>query len=251
MLWVQACRLGLMNAHVLGKPRGELYLATAGLLWLMWLFGTLSQSAVRTLSVFLFDLLGATIMIVLSRRLPLALRITVIGLGLSLISIAVGDGNLSAALLTNVDRLAWILWRNPFYYFGSLLVTIFASILPFALFRQGMYVKTKPLFVLVISLAIAAILTLALAVLSSTSLTQLIFFFVVCYVTAMFAAQHFVLRDDVLAPMIRQLAMVFVLASLGRIIAVLLNDSPTSGVIYDLFWCAGISAACWTLIARE
>jgi hypothetical protein len=233
------------------SSRGELYIAVASLLWLMWLVGTLSQSSLRTLSVFLFDLLGSVILIVLSRNLPVAFRITVIGLGLALLSIGVGDGNLSAALLTNTDPNAWLAWRRPFQYFGSLLVVVFTIALPFALARHKLYTQVHPVSVVLGGLITAGVLTSVLILLRKPEVFQIIFFFVACLITAVFLAQPFILRDSDLAGIIRQLAVVFVLVSLGRLILVVLGGSNLGDIIYDFFWCAGISSAAWTLITRE
>jgi hypothetical protein len=216
----------------------------------MWLFGALSQSYTRTLSVFLFDLLGAIMLIVLSRKLPSALRLTVTGLGLALLSIGIGDGNLSAALITNTDPNAWLSWRRPFQYFGSFLVAVFSIALPFALYRQGLYKKMQPIMVVLSSILIAGILTSTLILFKNIEIFQLIFFFVACLITTIFTMQHFILKDNELASTIRQLSVVFMLASLGRLILILLDASALGDVIYDLFWCAGISAAAWTLIIR-
>ena len=232
------------------SSRGELYLSVASLLWLLWLFGALSQSYTRTLSVFLFDLLGAIMLIVLSKKLPSALRLTVTGLGLALLSIGVGDGNLSAALMTNTDPNAWLAWRRPFHYLGSFLVTVFSLALPFALYRQGLYKKMQPLIVVMTSFLMAGILTSGLILFKKIEVFQLIFFFVACLVTTIFSMQHFILKDNELAGTIRQLSIVFMLASLGRLLLILLNASLFGDLIYDFFWCAGISATSWTLITR-
>jgi hypothetical protein len=216
----------------------------------MWLFGALSQTYTRSLSVFLFDLLGAVMLIVLSRKLPSALRLTVTGLGLALLSISIGDGNLSAALITNTDPNEWLNWRRPFQYFGSFLVTVSSLSLPFALYRQGLYKKMQPLMVVISSILIAGIMTSGLILFKTIEVFQLIFFFVACLITAIFTMQHFILKDNELATTVRQLSVVFMLASLGRLILILLNASPLGDVIYDLLWCAGISAAAWTLIIR-
>ncbi len=232
------------------SSRGELYLSVASLLWLLWLFGALSQSYTRTLSVFLFDLLGATMLIVLSKKLPSALRLTVTGLGLALLSIGIGDGNLSAALITNTDPNQWLSWRRPFQYLGSFLVTAFSIALPFALYRQGLYKKMQPLMVVMTSFLIAGMLTSGLILFKKIEIFQLVFFFVACLVTTIFTMQHFILKDNQLASTIRQLSIVFMLASLGRLILILLNASILGDLIYDFLWCAGISAAAWTLIVR-
>ncbi len=233
------------------SSRGELYLAVACLLWLMWLFGALSQSFTRTLSVFLFDLLGATMLLVLSRHLPTALRFTVMGLGLALLSIGIGDGNLSAALITQTDPAIWLAWRRPFYYFGSLLVTVFTLALPFALHRQGLYHKAKPVLVVLIGLIVSGLLTSGLILVNKTEAFQVIFFFVGCLIACIFAIQNFILRHNELSRIFRQLSVVFVLVSLGRLVLIILNGSFLGDVIYDLLWCAGVSATAWTLITRE
>lgn len=233
------------------SSRGELFLAVAGLLWLLWMFGALSQSFTRSLSVFLFDLLGAVILILLSRNLPSVLRITVMGLGVALLFISVGDGNLSAALITNIDPADWVAWRRPFQYFGSVLVIVFTTALPFALARQRLYIRTQPLLVMLSGLGAAGVLTGGLMVFEHIELFQMIFFFAACYVATIFTFQYFILKDNKLARIFRQLAVVFILASLGRLALIILGGSVLGDVIYDLFWCAGISAASWTLIVRQ
>ncbi len=236
---------------VIVKSRGELYLSAAGLCWLMWLFGSLSQSAVRTLSVFLFDLLGAYILIALANRLPVALRLTVVGLGLSLASISIGDGNLAVALLSGTAPEAWLVWRQPFFYLGSLLVTIFALQMPFALYRQGLYPKIKPLQVILIAVLLATVFTGMLLLFKTPTIASSIFFFVACLVTALFWMQNFVLTSSELSTTLKQLSVVFVLASLGRLLFIMINNTAIGDVLYDLCWCAGISAASWTMIIRQ
>ncbi len=233
------------------SSRGELYLAVASLLWLMWLFGALSQSFTRTLSVFLFDLLGAVMLLVLSHHLPSVLRFTVVGLGLALLSIGIGDGNLSAALITQTDPEVWLSWRRPFYYLGSLLVTVFTLALPFALHRQGLYSQAKPVSVVMIGLMVSGVMTSGLVLLSRTETFQVVFFFVGCLIACIFAVQNFILRHNELSKIFRQLSVVFVLVSLGRLVLIILGGSFLGEVIYDLFWCAGVSATAWTLITRE
>jgi hypothetical protein len=230
---------------------GELFLSAASLLWLMFLIGALSQSFARSLSVFLFDLLGAFILIVLSRYLPSVLRFTVIGLGVALLFISVGDGNLSVALMTQTDPNQWILWRRPFQFFGSFLVVIFTCILPFALARQGMYRGVSPLRVMLGSILVALLLTCGLVLLRGIEIYQMVFFFVACFVAVIFACQYALLRENELSKVMRQLANVFILSSFGRLILILLNGSPFGNLMYDICWSLGITAASWTLIVRS
>jgi hypothetical protein len=130
------------------------------------------------------------------------------------------------------------------------LVTVFSIALPFALYRQGLYKKMQPLMVILTSFLIAGILTSGLIVFKKIEVFQLVFFFVACLITSIFTMQHFILKDNELASTIKQLSIVFMLASLGRLILILLNASIVGDLIYDFLWCAGISAAAWTLIIR-
>jgi hypothetical protein len=230
---------------------GELFLSAASLLWLMFLFGALSQSFARSLSVFLFDLLGAFILIVLSRYLPKVLRYTVMGLGVALLFVAVGDGNLAVALMTQTDPNEWILWRRPFQFFGSFLVVIFTCLLPFALARQGLYQRVYPLRVVLGSVLVAMLLTGGLVWLRGIEVYQMVFFFVASFVAVIFASQHALLKENELATVMRQLANVFILSSFGRLILILLGGSWLGDLMYDLCWCLGITAASWTLIVRS
>jgi hypothetical protein len=230
---------------------GELFLSAASLLWLMFLFGALSQSFARSLSVFLFDLLGAFILIVLSRYLPSVLRYTVMGLGVALLFIAVGDGNLAVALMTQTDLSEWILWRRPFQFFGSFLVVVFTCLLPFALAREGLYQRVYPLRVVLGSVLAAMILTAGLVWLRGIEVYQMVFFFVGSFVALIFAFQHAILAENELAMVMRQLANVFILSSFGRLILIMLGGSWLGDLMYDLCWCLGITAASWTLIVRS
>jgi hypothetical protein len=230
---------------------GELFLSGASLLWLVFLIGALSQSYFRTVSVFLFDLLGAFTLIVLSRYLPSVLRYTIMGLGVALLFISVGDGNLCIALINNVDPVEWLVWRRPFQFFGSFLVIVFSCLLPFALARQGLYESVHPLRVMLTSILAGMCMMGVLVWLRGIEVYQMVFFFVASFIAVLFAMQPFILKENELANIIRKLTVVFVLTSLGRLLLILFNGAWIGDLFYDLCWCLGITAASWTLIVRS
>jgi uncharacterized membrane protein YczE len=239
-------------------PRAIWYLVVAVLFWLVLLFGLLAvqlteigSSPFRSLAVGLFDFFGAFILLRLSHKLPQTLRLSVLGLGLALLFIGVGDANLVYSNFAGIPREQLLAWREPFYYAGSLLVLLSALNFPFAMQRQGLYPSAQAIGLVLGSLATSLTLTLILALATQTTLSFSIYLFVALLLTALFGGQTLILGTGRLAYTLRQLSIVFVLASLARVAAILLPDNPIGTVLYDLLWCAGLSFAGWMMATRE
>lgn len=217
----------------------------------MWLYGALSQSVVRSFSVVLFDLLGAFILILLSRYLPAALRLTILGFGIALFLISIGDFNTALAYASRIDPDQWFWWRRPFQFSGTILVIILTCNLPFLLAREKLYQKIYPIRIMLLSVLGSLLLTVAIYFLRQIDLVQMVFFFTSCLVVIIFTSQRFILPNNELANIIRQLAVVFILSGLARLLYILFAPGLFADTIFDLFWCLGVTAASWTLIIRR
>jgi hypothetical protein len=242
-----------------GSSRGTLYLILAGLIWLIWLYGAASQTAFRSLAVLLFDALGAFILIRLSNKLPPTLRPSVLGLGIALAIITIGDGILTYSLLTGIPRTDSVFIRDPIYYLGSLVVVIASIAFPFAMQRQGLYARAQALTLVLGSVAFAVTLTTVVTLITQTTIgnmaqsaiSQIIFQFVVYLLTALFASQTIVLGHGRLANTLRQLSIVFLLVSLARIATLVIGGQYYGELVYDFLWCAGMSMSAWMMANRE
>jgi hypothetical protein len=151
----------------------------------------------------------------------------------------------------NIPQEQLVAWREPFYYAGSLLVLLSALNFPFAMQRQGLYPSSQAMGLVLGSLGVSAVLTSILALATQTAFSFLIYLFVALLLTALFGGQTLILGSGRLAYTLRQLSIVFVLASLARVAAILLTDHPIGTVLYDLLWCSGLSFAAWMMVTRE
>lgn len=235
------------------------YLLLAGAIWLIWLFGAITQTPFRSLAVLTFDTLGAFILIRLSSKLPSTLRPSVLGLGIALAFITLGDAILTYSLFTGIPRADSSFIRDPLYYIGSLVVVISAIAFPFAMQRQGLYVQSQALTLVLGSVVFAVVLTIVVTLItqstignmSQSAVSQVIFQFVVYLLTALFGSQTVVLGRGRLATTLRQLSIVFLLVSLARIATIAIGGQYYGELIYDFLWCAGMSMAAWMMANRE
>jgi hypothetical protein len=239
--------------------RGMPYLILAGAIWLVWLFGAITQTPIRSLAVLMFDTLGAFILIRLSSKLPATLRPSVLGLGIALAFITLGDAILTYSLFAGIPRADSSFIRDPLYYTGSLVVVISALAFPFAMQRQGLYVQAQALTLVLGSVIFAVLLTVIVTFVTQTTIgnmaqsafSQIVFQFVVYLLTALFGSQTVVLGRGRLANTLRQLSIVFLLVSLARIATIAVGGQYYGELIYDFLWCAGMSMAAWMMANRE
>ena len=235
------------------------YLILAGAIWLLWLFGAISQTPFRSLAVLMFDTLGAFILIQLSQKLPATLRPSVLGLGIALTFITAGDAILTYSLFTGIPRADSIFIRDPLYYVGSLVVVISSIVFPFAMQRQGLYAQSLALRLVFGSVIFAVLFTVIVTLItqattgntSQSSVSQIVFQFVLYLLTALFGSQTMVLGGGRLANTLRQLSIVFLLVSLARIATILLSGQYYGELLYDFLWCSGMSMSAWMMANRE
>ena len=235
------------------------YLLLAGAIWLIWLFGAITQTPFRSLAVLMFDILGAFILIRLSSKLPATLRPSVLGLGVALLFITLGDTILTYSLFAGIPRVDSNFIRDPLYYTGSLVVVVSSLAFPFAMQRQGLYARAQALSLVLSSVVFAVLLTVLVTLMTQSTIgnmaqsgiNQIIFQFVVYLLTALFGSQTIVLGRGRLANTLRQLSIVFLLVSLARIATILFGGQYYGELIYDFLWCAGMSMAAWMMATRE
>jgi hypothetical protein len=235
------------------------YLMLAGVLWLVWLFGAITQTPFRSLAVLLFDTLGAFILIRLSNKLPPTLRPSVLGLGIALAFITIGDAILTYSLFMGIPRADSSFIRDPIYYLGSLLVVIASIAFPFAMQRQGLYARAQALNLVLGSVVFAVLLTTIVTLITQgtignmaqSAISQIIFQFVVYLLTALFGTQTVILGHGRLANTLRQLSIVFLLVSFARIATIIIGGQYYGELIYDFLWCAGMSMAAYMMATRE
>jgi hypothetical protein len=235
------------------------YLILAGVLWLVWLFGAMTQTPFRSLAVLMFDTLGAFILIRLSQKLPATLRPSVLGLGVALAFITLGDAILTYSLFAGIPRADSTFIRDPLYYTGSLLVVIASIAFPFAMQRQGLYTRTQALTLVLGSVGFAVLLTLLVTLITQSTIgnmaqsaiSQIIFQFVVYLLTALFGSQAVILGRGRLVTTLRQLSIVFLLVSLARIATIVIGGQYYGELIYDFLWCSGMSMSAWMMANRE
>ena len=235
------------------------YLMLAGAIWLVWVFGAITQTPFRSLAVLMFDTLGAFILIRLSSKLPATLRPSVLGLGVALAFITLGDAILTYSLFAGIPRADSSFIRDPLYYAGSLLVVISSIAFPFAMQRQGLYARAQALklvlgsvfFALFLTVIVTLITQATIGNMAQSAISQIIFQFVVYLLTALFGSQTVVLGRGRLANTLRQLSIVFLLVSLARIATIVIGGQYYGELIYDFLWCAGMSMSAWMMANRE
>jgi hypothetical protein len=240
------------------SSRATLYLGLALLFWGLVLFGLFSvsfadipNSPFRSLGITLFDFLGALIMFRLSSILPKTLRLSVLGLGIALFLIGLGDANLVYTFFSGIPRETLLWLREPVYYAGSLAVAIAALTFPFVMQHQGLFASQQAVGLILGSLGVSTVFTVIFALTTQTTISFLIFLFVALLITALFGGQTLILGSGRLAQILRQLSVVFVLGSLARVVAILLGNQPLGTVMYDLFWASGLSFAAYMMATKE
>lgn len=240
------------------STRAAFYLGAVLFFWGLLVLGFLivpfpdiPSSPFRSLGVTLFDFLGALMMFLLSSNLPKTLRPSVLGLGVALFLIGLGDASLAYTFFTGIARETLLWLREPVYYTGSAVVALAALTFPFVMQRQGLFMGTQAVGLVLGSLGVSAILTTLFALTTQTSASFLVFLCVALFVTALFGGQALLLGSGKLARTLRQLSVVFVLSSLARVVVILLGNQPLGTVLYDLFWASGLSFAAYMMAVRE
>ncbi len=211
-----------------------------GLLWAIWLLGLFTEDPLRSLAVSLANFAGAYALARIARQAPVVLRRALMGLGLGLLLLGVGDLFFTYQVTTGQNTRAL---REPFYLLGVAFFLLMGTLLPFRMGQQGLYpVGFFP------RLALAAILGGTLLAAASTlirplGLVELIYAAAAFYLTLLFAQQTPLLAGGRIGRSLQGVVWALVLGSLARVVDVLGGVPPAywSIVVYDILWLLAMS----------
>ncbi len=211
-----------------------------GLLWLLWLLGLASDTYLRNLVVSLSNFVGAYALWQIARQSPAIVRRALVGLGLGLLFLGVGDLLFTLSVATPVDTQAL---REGIYLMGVALLLLMGTFLPMSMERQGLYPLGFSQRLVWLALLGGLLLAALTTLIRPLSVVELIYAGAAFYLTLLFAQQTPVLAGGRIGRYLQGVVWALVLGSLARVVYVLGGVPPAkwSIVAYDILWMLAMS----------
>ncbi len=206
-----------------------------GLLWLIWLWGLLTDTPVRSLAVSLSNFVGAYALWQMTTRAPAILRRALGGLAAGMLFLGVGDLLFTYSVATSISTQSV---REGIYLVGVVLFLAMGTLFPFSMERQGLYLLGFAQRLVLVAMLGGILLAAITTLIRPLSVIELIYAGVAFYLTLLFAQQTPLLAGGRIGRYLQGVVWALVLGSLARVVYVLGGAPPAqwSIVAYDILW---------------